>query len=98
MENEKMPRDLMRALSDFFAKEMENDPECPAHLLAGLHAGQAVRDLHEMANGLIDALHEFVDVEDTETIREIEQYAKLVTEGIRQYLASIGRDPGKGKA
>lgn len=93
MEFDEMPRDLMRALSDSFAKEMENDPECPAHLLTGLRAGLAVRDLHEMANGLIDALHAFVDAEDTEAMREIEQYAKLVTEGIRQYLASIGRDP-----
>ena len=51
-----------------------------------------MRELHETANGLIDACKVLVDAEDVGALHEIEQYAKLVSSGIRQYLAAIRKD------
>ena len=92
MDFKKMPEELQEGLCRFFEKEMENDPNCPRHILAGLDAAQAIRELHEVANGLIDACKPLVDAEDVGSLHEIEQYAKLVTTGIRQYLAAIRKD------
>ena len=94
MEFHKMPKDLRDELCRFLEKEMENDPNCPRHVLAGLHAAQAIRELHEAANCLIDACESLTDAEDTGALREIEQYAKLVTAGIRQYLAAMKGNGG----
>ena len=91
MEFKKLPGELREELCRFLEKEMENDPNCPRHILACLHAAQAIRELHEVANGLIDACKPLVDAEDVGALHEIEQYAKLVTTGIRQYLAAIKR-------
>lgn len=87
MEFQKMPKGLIDELCRFL-EEMENDPNCPRHVLAGLHAAWAIRELHEAANGLIDACKPLVDAEDTGALREIEQYAKLVSAGIKQYVAA----------
>ena len=92
MEFKKMPEGLREELCRFLEKEMENDPICPRQILAGLLAAQAIRELHEAANGLNDACKTLVDAEDTGALHEIEQYAKLVTAGIRQYLAAMKKD------
>ena len=94
MEFQKMPKDLRDELCRFLEEEMENDPNCPRHVLVGLHAAQAIRELHEAVNGLIDACKPLVGAEDTGALHEIEQYAKLVTAGIHQYLAAMKGNGG----
>ena len=97
MENkEKMKREISDELCRLIEETMESDPNCPEEILAGLKVAQAVRALHETANELIDFCRELVDAEDVGHPRELEQYAKLVTQGIRQYLAAINYRPKTG--
>ena len=90
MENE------MRRAADEIArrieKELRGDPQCPRYILAGLDTTKAVKVLQRTSLDLVELCYVFMEAEDEGRIREIEQYAKLVTTGIRQYLAAIQKD------
>jgi hypothetical protein len=97
MENENKGRreardELCRAIELL----IDTDPNAPSEIRAGMKVAQAVRALHETANELIDLCRELVDAGDVGHLRELEQYAKLVTQGIRQYLAAINYRPKTG--
>ena len=92
MEIEKMPDELRKALCSFIEKDLRSDPECPSYVLAGLDMAKAVRKLQDTALELVKLGYSFVEAEDEGRIREIEQYAKLVTAGIKQYVAAIRKD------
>lgn len=88
MENDKkIPDELRRALCQFIETDLRSDPDCPPYILAGLDMANAVRALQDTALELVELGHGFVEAENTGRIREIEQYAKLVTAGIKQYVA-----------
>ena len=87
MENE------MRRAADEIArrieKELRGDPQCPRYILAGLDTAKAVKVLQRTSLDLVELCHVFVEAENEGAIREIEQYAKLVTAGIKQYVAAM---------
>ena len=93
MENgKKIPNELRRALCQFIEADLRSDPKCPAYILAGLDVAKAVRALQDTALELVELGHGFIEAENTGRIREIEQYAKLVTAGIKQYVAVAKKD------
>jgi|GEM_PF-2289490 len=93
MEFEKIPKGLNDGLRNEICKMIEaglrSDPLCPPYILAGMDVGKAVKGLRDAALELVDLCHVFVDAENEVVIREIEQYAKLVTAGIKQYVAAV---------
>lgn len=89
MENKKMPDELCEALCRFIEDDLRSDPKCPSYILAGLDAAKAVKVLQRTALDLVELCHVFVEAEDEGAIREICQYAKLVTAGIKQYVAAM---------
>lgn len=87
MENKKIPDEMREAICSFIEADLRSDPNCPPYILAGLDLAKAVNGLHDAALELVELCHVFVEAEATGRIREIEQYAKLVTAGIKQYVA-----------
>lgn len=93
MEFEKIPKSLHDEFRDEICKMIEadlrSDPQCPPYILAGLDVAKAVKGLHNTALELVELCHVFVEAENEVVIREIEQYARLVTEGIKQYVLTV---------
>lgn len=88
MENRKM--DEMAAIAKAMGQVLKNNPNTPPALRAGIKAGDAVHELIDAAQGLFTAALKLHKAEDVEGLQEIEQYATLVAEGIRQFLAATG--------
>lgn len=84
-----MPDELRRALCSFIEKDLRSDPNCPPAALACIDMAKTVRKLQDTALELVELAHSLLDAEDVGRIREIEQYAKLVTAGIKQYVAAV---------
>ena len=99
MENkEKMSREARDDLYHAIESLIGSDPDMPFEIRAGIKVASAVRALHEQVNKLLELFQDLVDIEDIGHLQELEQYAKLVTEGIRQYLAAINYGPKTGGA
>lgn len=99
MENkEKMKRAISDELCRIIEADLRNDPNCPAAIKAGLNAVKALRALDEASSDMVRYLNELVRVDDVGHVKELEQYVKLVTTGIRQYLAAINYRPKAGGA
>lgn len=98
MEKERSQREMREELCRYIERDLRRDPACPSYIIASLDVARAVQGLCETAKGLIDVCDPLIDAEKTGVIREIEQYAKLVTEGIKQYLAAINERPKTGGA
>lgn len=88
MENKKM--DEMGAIVKAMGQVLKNDPNAPPALRAGIKVADAVQDLTDTAQRLWTAALALYKAEDVEGLQEIEQYASLVAEGIRQFLAATG--------
>jgi bacterioferritin (cytochrome b1) len=59
---------------------------------------KAIRVLDEAISDIVRHLNELLRADDVGHIKELEQYVKLVTTGIRQYLAAINYRPKTGGA
>ena len=98
MEFKEVPKHLRDELRDamcqMIEQDLRSDPKCPAYILAGLDVAKAVRALQDTALELVELGHGFIEAENTGRIREIEQYAKLVTAGIKQYVAAMKGNGG----
>ena len=97
MEFKEVPKhlrdELLRdAMCQMIEQDLRSDPKCPAYILAGVDVAKAVKGLQNTALELVELCHTYVDAEDEGAIREIEQYAKLVTAGIKQYVAAAKRE------
>ena len=99
MENkEKMKREIGDELCRIIEADLRSDPNCPAGIKAGLNVVKAIRVLDEARSDIVRHLNELVRADDVGHIKELEQYVKLVTTGIRQYLAAINYRPKTGGA
>ncbi|MBQ8340051.1 MAG: hypothetical protein IJX39_04590 [Clostridia bacterium] len=90
MENkEKMRREVRDEFCRILEKDLRNDPNCPQEILAGVDVLKAADTLRKEVINLCDAANNFVHAGNVGALRELEQYVKLVTTGIKQYLAAI---------
>ena len=93
MENErKNQRDWLTRMADMLIREMETHPDCPPCFLVGMRTGRAVNTLHETSMKLLERAKALIEAEDIRALLELEQYVKLVNEGIREYLARARKD------
>ena len=89
--DKKTRREIQEELCRILEKELRNDPTCPQCILAGMDALRAADELRKEVVNLCGVADRFVHAENVGALRELEQYVKLVTTGIRQYLAAIKR-------
>lgn len=92
MEKDEMRRKMQDEICRIIEADLCSDPNCPAGIKAGLKAVKALRALDEASSDMVRYLDELVRADDVGHVKELEQYVKLVTTGIRQYLAAIRKD------